>query len=90
MKASKIRQKFNEFFIQNGHDKISSSSLIPENDPTLLFANAGMNQFKNYFTGKAKPKNPSITIKPANIFKMLCPANIFAHRRTDKLIGLKI
>jgi alanyl-tRNA synthetase len=52
-----IRQKFSHFFNKNGHEKISSSSLIPHNDKTLLFCNAGMNQFKDYFTGKETPKN---------------------------------
>jgi len=57
LKASEIRQKFVSFFEKNGHEKIASSSLVPLDDPTLLFANAGMNQFKDFFTGKAKPKN---------------------------------
>jgi alanyl-tRNA synthetase len=57
MRAQEIREKFAQFFIQNGHDKHASSSLIPHNDPTILFANAGMNQFKDFFTGKANPKN---------------------------------
>ncbi len=61
MKAQEIREKFTQFFINNGHDKIESSSLVPLNDPTLLFANAGMNQFKDYFTGKANAKNPKAT-----------------------------
>ena len=64
MKSSEIRRKFSEFFQQNNHEKYISSSLVPENDPTLLFANAGMNQFKNYFTGQANPKNKrAITIQ---------------------------
>ena len=57
MKAQEIRERFANHFIKNAHDKHSSSSLIPHNDPTLLFANAGMNQFKDYFTGKAVPTN---------------------------------
>lgn len=57
MKASEIRKRFTEFFAQNGHEKIQSSSLIPDNDPTLLFANAGMNQFKEIFIGQKNPKN---------------------------------
>ena len=61
MKAQDIRSKFLEFFKNNGHDILESSSLIPQNDPTLLFANAGMNQFKDYFTGKANAKNPRAT-----------------------------
>jgi alanyl-tRNA synthetase len=61
MKANEIRSKFLNFFKENGHDVIESSPLIPQNDPTLLFANAGMNQFKDYFTGKANAKNPKAT-----------------------------
>jgi len=57
MRAQEIRNAFSNFFIRHGHDKHKSSSLIPHNDPTLLFANAGMNQFKDYFTGKANPTN---------------------------------
>ncbi|MFA6237362.1 MAG: alanine--tRNA ligase [Bacteriovorax sp.] len=52
-----IREKFAQFFKKSGHEKIASSSLIPHNDKTLLFCNAGMNQFKDYFTGKATPSN---------------------------------
>lgn len=55
MRAQEIRNAFSQFFIRNGHDKLKSSSLVPHNDPTLLFANAGMNQFKDFFIGKATP-----------------------------------
>lgn len=54
MKSSEIRQKFIDYFEKQGHRHVASSSLIPENDPTLLFANAGMNQFKNTFLGLEK------------------------------------
>lgn len=54
MKSSEIRQAFVRYFEKNGHTAVASSSLIPENDPTLLFANAGMNQFKNTFLGLEK------------------------------------
>ena len=54
MKANQIRSKFLEYFNTKGHQIIKSSSLIPNNDPTLLFTNAGMNQFKNIFLGKEK------------------------------------
>lgn len=54
MKSSEVRQKFFDFFTQRGHEKVASSSLIPAQDPTLLFANAGMNQFKDLFLGKEK------------------------------------
>jgi alanyl-tRNA synthetase len=51
MSSSEIRNRFIQYFEKNGHTPVASSSLIPENDPTLLFANAGMNQFKNTFIG---------------------------------------
>ena len=49
--GSEIRRKFLDFFVQNGHKEVHSSSLVPANDPTLLFTNAGMNQFKDVFLG---------------------------------------
>ncbi|MGE4452148.1 alanine--tRNA ligase [Castellaniella sp.] len=52
MKTSEIRQKFLSFFESKGHQIVASSPLVPGNDPTLLFTNAGMVQFKDVFTGK--------------------------------------
>src|ERR1700757_4673212 len=52
--GSEIRRKFLDFFIQKGHRRVHSSSLVPANDPTLLFTNAGMNQFKDLFLGAEK------------------------------------
>jgi alanyl-tRNA synthetase len=49
--STEIRKRFLEYFAHNGHTIVDSSSLVPVNDPTLLFANAGMNQFKNVFLG---------------------------------------
>ena len=46
-----IRSEFLNFFAANGHEIVPSSTLVPQNDPTLMFANSGMVQFKNLFTG---------------------------------------
>jgi len=54
MKGKDIRRQFLTFFEEHGHRVVKSSPLLPENDPTLLFANAGMNQFKHVFLGREK------------------------------------
>ena len=56
MKAADIRSVFLDFFKKNDHEVVASSPLVPHNDPTLLFTNAGMVQFKDYFTGADTPK----------------------------------
>ena len=64
MKSSEIRDSFVHYFKKNHHEHVASSSLIPENDPTLLFANAGMNQFKNLFLGLEKrPYTKAVTVQ---------------------------
>src|SRR5258707_13755205 len=52
--VSDIRRTFLEYFRTNGHEVVASSPLVPRNDPTLMFTNAGMVQFKNVFTGLEK------------------------------------
>ncbi|ROT98358.1 alanine--tRNA ligase [Marinobacter sp. R17] len=54
MKTAVLRQTFLEYFQQRGHEIVPSSSLVPHDDPTLLFTNAGMNQFKDVFLGREK------------------------------------
>src|SRR5438445_8258085 len=54
MTANEIRSSFLKYFERNGHTIVPSSSLVPADDPTLLFTNAGMNQFKDVFLGKEK------------------------------------
>ncbi len=59
--GSEVRQRFLKYFESKGHTIASSSSLIPQKDPTLLFTNAGMVQFKNYFTQEEEPPFPRAT-----------------------------
>ncbi|APV51733.1 alanine--tRNA ligase [Betaproteobacteria bacterium GR16-43] len=62
MKTKEIRQKFVDYFVSKGHTHVASSPLVPGNDPTLLFTNAGMVQFKDVFLGQDKrPYNRAVT-----------------------------
>ena len=61
MKASEIRSKWLAFFESKGHHIEPSASLVPHNDPSLLWINAGMAPLKPYFDGRVKPENPRIT-----------------------------
>lgn len=64
MNSTQIRKKFFDFFEKNGHTKVASSSLIPAQDPTILFTNAGMNQFKDLFLGKeTRSYNRAVSIQ---------------------------
>ena len=54
MTSNELRQAFLDFFRERGHEVVASSPLVPGNDPTLLFTNAGMVQFKDVFLGSEK------------------------------------
>ncbi|MBA4223602.1 MAG: alanine--tRNA ligase, partial [Methylobacterium sp.] len=59
--VNEIRSTFLDYFKANGHEVVPSSPLVPRNDPTLMFANSGMVQFKNVFTGQEKRPYPRAT-----------------------------
>ncbi len=67
MKAQELRQQFLEFFRSRGHEIVPSAPMVVKNDPTLMFTNAGMNQFKDIFLGNSQPKN----VRVANSQKCL-------------------
>ena len=56
-----IRKTFIDFFASKGHSVVASDSLVPQNDPSLLFTGAGMNQFKEYFLGVKKDMKRAVT-----------------------------
>lgn len=60
MTSNEIRQKFLDFFASKNHKIVASAPIVIKNDPTLMFTNAGMNQFKDFFLGNQKPDNPRI------------------------------
>ncbi|NVM65866.1 alanyl-tRNA synthetase [Mucilaginibacter sp. SG538B] len=60
MTATEIRQAFLDFFVSKGHTIVPSAPIVIKNDPTLMFTNAGMNQFKDIFLGEAAPKAPRL------------------------------
>ena len=63
--SNKVRETFLNFFKKNSHSEVESSSLIPNDDSTLLFVNSGMVQFKKWFTGEENPKNKKF-------YKLIC------------------
>ncbi|HZJ59845.1 MAG TPA: alanine--tRNA ligase [Chitinophagaceae bacterium] len=60
MTSSQIRQQFFDFFISKGHVIVPSAPIVVKNDPTLMFTNAGMNQFKDYFLGNKQPAHKRV------------------------------
>ena len=66
LSTDEIRKRWIEFFISKDHKPIASDSLVPQNDPSVLFTGAGMNQFKDHFLGRAKidhPKQRAVTVQ---------------------------
>ncbi|KAL9580078.1 MAG: hypothetical protein Q9212_004703, partial [Teloschistes hypoglaucus] len=63
--AARVRETFLEYFKKNGHTFVPSSSVVPHSDPTLLFANAGMNQYKSIFLGTVDPSSDFAQLKRA-------------------------
>lgn len=61
MNSKKIRKKFLEFYKSKGHEIVPSAPIVIQNDPTLMFTNAGMNQFKDFFLGNRRPSSKRIT-----------------------------
>ncbi len=61
MKSQEIRQQFLEFFKSKAHSIVASAPMVIKDDPTLMFTNAGMNQFKEFFLGNSEPKNSRLT-----------------------------
>ena len=80
MTAKEIRQKYLEFFASKGHTIVPSAPMVIKNDPTLMFTNAGMNQFKDIFLGNTAPKFPRATdSQKASPSRRLRPVSSFCH-----------
>ena len=60
MNSKEIRRKFLDFFNEKKHEIVSSAPMVLKDDPTLMFTNAGMNQFKDIFLGDAQAKHPRV------------------------------
>ncbi len=76
MKSDEIRKKFLDFFEKKGHKIVPSTSLVPENDPSVLFTTAGMQQFKPYYIGVKDAKNDFGTLNTVSIQKCVRTSDI--------------
>ena len=66
LSTDEIRRRWTAFFVRAGHKPVASDSLVPQNDPSVLFTGAGMNQFKDHFLGRAKldhPQQRAVTVQ---------------------------
>ena len=68
-----VRKKFLDYFEKNNHKIVDSSNLVPNNDPTLMFTNSGMVQFKNVFTGLEKRGYKTATTSPVSYTHLTLP-----------------
>ena len=81
--VQRVRDTYVQFFESKGHEFVPSSPVVPLNDPTLLFANAGMNQFKPIFLGTADPNSPLGKLKRAcNAQKVQRVRQPYRHRHS--------
>ena len=76
MTSNEVRQKFLRFFEERGHKVVPSSSLVPENDPTVLFTTAGMQQFKPYYLGQAEAQKDFGTLNTTSSQKCVRTSDI--------------
>ena len=71
MKSAEIRQQFLDFFNEKQHQIVPSAPMVVKDDPTLMFTNAGMNQFKEFFLGNKTPKNVCVFRESTTTWKKL-------------------
>ncbi|KAI1922687.1 Alanine--tRNA ligase [Ophidiomyces ophidiicola] len=87
--AARVRDTFLDFFKQNGHTFVPSSPVVPLSDPTLLFANAGMNQYKSIFLGTVDPNSDFAQLKRAHNSQKVCHLSGF-YVKYDADVGLSV
>ena len=83
MKSQDIRKKFLDFFEKNGHLIVPSAPIVLKDDPTLMFNNSGMAQFKEFFLGNGTPKNNRIAVFIISCFVTLDFLNVILTSREN-------